>query len=96
MTQAWGPLARAMRFNHETVQSIASKHGKDEAQVMLRWGLQHVSRPQRSCLYQTDKRQGYVVIPKSVSPKRIKSNSEVFDFELSSEEMKEVRMVCRL
>jgi diketogulonate reductase-like aldo/keto reductase len=40
--QAWGPLARAMRFNHSVVQSVAKKHGKDEAQIMLRWGLQHV------------------------------------------------------
>jgi hypothetical protein len=43
--QAWGPLARAMRFNHETVKSVAQKHSKDVAQIMLRWGLQHVSPP---------------------------------------------------
>jgi diketogulonate reductase-like aldo/keto reductase len=42
LVQAWGPLARAMRFNHSAVQSVAKKHGKDEAQIMLRWGLQHV------------------------------------------------------
>lgn len=44
-SQAWGPLARAMRFNHKTVKSVAQKHGKDVAQIMLRWGLQHVSPP---------------------------------------------------
>lgn len=40
--QAWGPLARAMRFDHPSVQKIAKAHKKDQAQVMLRWGVQHV------------------------------------------------------
>ncbi|RSH83017.1 hypothetical protein EHS25_005727 [Saitozyma podzolica] len=74
LLEAWGPLARAMRFNHSVVQSVAKKHGKDEAQIMLRWGLQH----------------GFVIIPKSVSPKRIKSNAEIFDFEIPPEDMKEL------
>jgi diketogulonate reductase-like aldo/keto reductase len=47
LVQAWGPLARAMRFNHSVVQSVAKKHGKDEAQIMLRWGLQHVRDARR-------------------------------------------------
>lgn len=41
--QAWGPLARAMRFHHPSIISVAKKHGRDAAQIFLRWGLQHVS-----------------------------------------------------
>jgi diketogulonate reductase-like aldo/keto reductase len=40
--QAWGPLARAQRFDHPSIQKVAKKHGKDQAQIFLRWGLQHV------------------------------------------------------
>ena len=86
-----------MRFNHSVVQSVAKKHGKDEAQIMLRWGLQHVRQPRPACIttrslpHQTTRpsmaarhrvtdfaniaAQGFVIIPKSVSPKRIKSNA---------------------
>ncbi|ORY34629.1 putative aldo-keto reductase [Naematelia encephala] len=72
--EAWGPLARAMRFGHSVVVKAAKAHKKDEAQIMLRWGLQH----------------GFVVIPKSVSQKRIVSNANIFDFELTKEEMAEL------
>ncbi|WVR07888.1 hypothetical protein IAU60_004931 [Kwoniella sp. DSM 27419] len=72
--EAWGPLARAMRFNHPVITKIAQAKGRDAAQIFLRWGLQH----------------GFIVIPKSVSPKRIASNSQVFDFELDADEMKEL------
>lgn len=49
----------------------ARRHGKTPAQVMLRWSLQH----------------GFVTIPKSSNAARIRENAEVFDFELSHEEM---------
>ncbi|KAK1923450.1 putative aldo-keto reductase [Papiliotrema laurentii] len=72
--EAWGPLARAQRFDHPSIVKVAKKHNKDQAQIFLRWGLQH----------------GYVVIPKSVSQKRIISNSQIFDFELDAEDMREL------
>ncbi|WWD20432.1 hypothetical protein CI109_104908 [Kwoniella shandongensis] len=72
--EAWGPLARAMRFDHPSLKKIAQKKGKDVAQIMLRWGLQH----------------GFIVIPKTVSQKRVVSNSQIFDFALDDEEMKEL------
>ncbi|WVQ84791.1 hypothetical protein IAT38_006948 [Cryptococcus sp. DSM 104549] len=72
--EAWGPLARARRFDHPSLVKIAQSKGRDVAQIMLRWGLQH----------------GFVVIPKSVSQKRIISNANLFDFELSADEMKEL------
>jgi diketogulonate reductase-like aldo/keto reductase len=53
------------------IGDIAAAHGKTPAQVMLRWGLQH----------------GRSVIPKSTKPSGIAENIDVFDFELSSEEM---------
>jgi diketogulonate reductase-like aldo/keto reductase len=43
--EAWGPLARAQRFDHPSIVKVAKKHGKDQAQIFLRWGLQHVSVP---------------------------------------------------
>ena len=40
--KAWAPLARAMRFDHPVLKKVAKAHGKEPAQVLLRWGLQHV------------------------------------------------------
>ena len=56
------------------INKIAKAHGKTAAHVLLRWGLQ---RPT-------------IVIPKSVTASRISSNAEIFDFELSPEEMAEI------
>lgn len=69
--QAWAPLVRALRFDHPEVQKIAKAHQKEPSQILLRYSLQ----------------QGYIPIPKSVSPKRIKSNIDLFNFELSNEEI---------
>lgn len=83
-----------MRFDHPTIQKVAKSHGKDQAQIFLRWGIQHVSHYQASSALTCEVRvltgQGYIVIPKSVSQKRIVSNSEVFNFVLSEPEMREV------
>ncbi|PVF98321.1 Aldo/keto reductase [Serendipita vermifera] len=69
--QAWAPLVRGLRFKHPTVVEIAERHGKTAAQVLLRYSLQ----------------MGYVAIPKSVTKERIIANKEIYDFELSQEEM---------
>ena len=70
-TEAWSPLAQGAVIGDDTVAGIASAHGKTAAQAILRWHLQ----------------LGNVVIPKSVTPQRISENFDLFDFELSAEEM---------
>lgn len=74
---AWGPLARAFRFGHPVLKAVADKHKKSEANVMLRWSLQHGCKlnAAMSCLEfvlikicgDTD-----VCIPKSAKQARIK------------------------
>lgn len=70
-TEAWSPLAQGAVLDDEAITSIAGHTGKSPAQVVLRWHLQ----------------LGNVVIPKSVTPSRIRENFEVFDFELTDEDM---------
>lgn len=70
--QAWSPLMKGREaLEDETIVKIANVHGKSPAQVILRWHLQN----------------GVAVIPKSVTPSRIKENIQVFDFTLTKEEM---------
>jgi 2,5-diketo-D-gluconate reductase A len=71
VTEAWSPLAQGELLDDETIVRIAEHHDKTPAQTILRWHLQ----------------LGNVVIPKSVTPERIRENLEIFDFELSDEEM---------
>ncbi|WP_069170112.1 aldo/keto reductase [Streptomyces griseus] len=71
VTEAWSPLAQGALLDDEVLVTIAGRHGKSPAQVVLRWHLQ----------------LGNVVIPKSVTPARIRQNIDVFDFELSDAEM---------
>ncbi|HTT30011.1 MAG TPA: aldo/keto reductase [Solirubrobacteraceae bacterium] len=80
LTQAWSPIGGITFYRDGThgstlddpvIGDIARAHGKTPAQVMLRWGLQH----------------GRSVIPKSTKPSRITENINLFDFELSGEEM---------
>jgi len=73
-TEAWSPLAQGELLANETIAAVAARHGRTPAQAILRWHLQ----------------LGNVVIPKSVTPKRIRENSELFDFELSEEDMTEI------
>lgn len=77
VTQPWSPLGNgnAELLNNESLKSIAEKHNKTVAQVILRWHLQ----------------EGFCAIPKSVTPSRIEENFNVFDFELSEDEMNIVR-----
>lgn len=71
VVEAYSPLARAERLSEPQIVAIAQKLGKSPAQVLIRWSLQH----------------GCVVIPKSVHRERIIENKEVFDFELTDEDM---------
>lgn len=70
-TEAWSPLAQGDLLDDETIVQIAERHGKTPAQAILRWHLQI----------------GNVVIPKSATPERIRENLELFDFELSAEDL---------
>jgi 2,5-diketo-D-gluconate reductase A len=70
-TEAWSPLAQGAVLGDETIAGIAQTHGKTPAQTILRWHLQ----------------LGNIVIPKSVTPDRIRENFDVLDFELSKQEM---------
>jgi len=70
-TVAYGPLGVGRLLDNPTIVSIAETHGKTPAQVLIRWSIQ----------------LGNIVIPRSSSPERVKSNLAVFDFELTDDEM---------
>ncbi len=70
-TEAWSPLAQGALLGNETIATIAAHHEKTPAQVILRWHIQI----------------GNVVIPKSVTPERVRENFELFDFELSEDDL---------
>ncbi|MCI1575035.1 MAG: aldo/keto reductase [Weizmannia coagulans] len=74
--EAWGPLGQGKTnlLEQPVLVELGKKYGKTPAQIVLRW---HVER-------------GIVVIPKSVTPSRIKENSEIFDFSLTPEDMKKI------
>ena len=72
--ESWSPLARGTLLDHPVLQEIADQHKKTTAQVILRWHIQ----------------QGVITIPKSSKKERIVSNADIFDFELSAEEMKAI------
>ena len=74
--ESWAPFAEGKNnmFQNETLAAIASKYGKSIAQVVLRWLIQ----------------RNIVVIPKSIRKERIIENFNVFDFELTKEDMKKI------
>lgn len=72
--EAWSPLARGQILGHPTLVDIAEKYQKSTAQLVLRWDLQN----------------GVVTIPKSVTAKRIKDNADIFNFELSLDDMRRI------
>lgn len=74
VTEAWSPLAQGAVLEEQTIVEIARAHGKTPGQVVIRWHLQ----------------LGNVVIPKSVTPQRIRENIDVFDFELADDQMQAI------
>ena len=79
VSEAWAPFGegRGGLFENPVLAQIAEAHGKSTAQVMLRWNLQ----------------RGVVVIPKSVHRERMEQNLDVFDFELTAEEMAQIALL---
>jgi 2,5-diketo-D-gluconate reductase A len=71
VTEAYGPLGVGRLLDNPAIATVAQAQGKTPAQVLIRWSIQ----------------LGNVVIPRSATPDRIKSNLDVFDFELTDDEM---------
>ncbi|AJS58726.1 aldo/keto reductase [Paenibacillus sp. IHBB 10380] len=72
--EAWSPLMQGKLLDHPVLMEIANKQGRSVAQVILRWDIQN----------------GFITIPKSVKEERIIENANIFDFELSPEDMKRI------
>ncbi|MCC3371454.1 aldo/keto reductase [Cohnella sp. REN36] len=72
--EAWSPLMQGQLLDQEELQAIGAKYGKSVAQIILRWDLQN----------------GVVTIPKSTKAHRIAENADIFDFELTDEEMRAI------
>jgi 2,5-diketo-D-gluconate reductase A len=70
-TEAWSPLAQGGLLEDGTIETVAAHHDRSPAQAILRWHLQ----------------LGNIVIPKSVTPERIRENFDLFDFALSEDDM---------
>jgi len=71
VVEAYAPLVKAQRMDHPVLRRLARKHQATPAQVLVRWALQ----------------LGYVVLPKSVQPERIRENAEVYRFELDADDL---------
>lgn len=64
-------------LTHKTVEQLAKKYGKNAGQVILRFEVQ----------------EGFIILPKSTNPERIKGNIDIFDFELTADEMDQMRVL---
>ncbi|XKU94240.1 aldo/keto reductase [Lactobacillus acidophilus] len=71
LSEAYSPLGTGGLLGNEVVKEVAANYGKSTAQVLIRWSLQH----------------GFLPLPKSVHLEYIKANADVFDFEISPEDM---------
>ncbi|MYR25258.1 MULTISPECIES: aldo/keto reductase [unclassified Streptomyces] len=78
-TEAWSPLAQGALLKEDALTTLAERHDRSPAQIVLRWHLQ----------------SGNIVIPKSVTPARIRENLDVFGFTLSEEDMAAVDALDR-
>jgi diketogulonate reductase-like aldo/keto reductase len=79
VTEAWSPLAQGAVLGEPAITEIAEAHGRTPGQVVLRWHIQ----------------LGNVVFPKSVNVERIQQNIDIFDFELSNEQMERISALDR-
>lgn len=75
--EAWSPLMQGGLLDDPALVDIAAKYNKSTAQIIIRWDMQ----------------TGVVTIPKSVKPHRIAENADVFDFELSAEDMDKINVL---
>ncbi|EKN4208945.1 2,5-didehydrogluconate reductase DkgA [Yersinia ruckeri] len=75
-TESWSPLAQGREgvFDQPLIHQLAQKYDKTPAQIVIRWHLDN----------------GLIVIPKSVTPNRIRENFEVFDFKLEKDELSDI------
>ena len=71
VVESWGPLARGKIIDAGLLDSLAHKYGKTPAQIALRWLLE----------------KGVVPLPKSVTPARIVENTQIFDFDISADDL---------
>lgn len=78
--ESWSPLARGKVFDNQILKDIAKAHQKSVSQICLRWITQH----------------NVIIIPKSNSPERIEENINIFDFELSEDEMKQINNLPKM
>jgi 2,5-diketo-D-gluconate reductase A len=75
--EAWSPLGKGSVLDDPVIRSVAERAGKTPAQVVLRWHIQ----------------RGDIVFPKSVTPKRVKENIDIFDFELSAADVEDITLL---
>jgi 2,5-diketo-D-gluconate reductase A len=78
-TEPWSPIAKGRLLNDPTITTVADRVGRTPAQVTLRWHIQ----------------RGDIVFPKSTTPSRIRENFEIFDFELSEDDMAAISALDR-
>ncbi|KAF2737747.1 2,5-diketo-D-gluconic acid reductase A [Polyplosphaeria fusca] len=74
IVQAYSPLVQATKLNDPLLVPLSKKYGKTTSQILLRWSLQ----------------QGFVPLPKSVTKSRIEENANIYDFELTDEELQKL------
>lgn len=79
VTESWSPLGQGKNLTDPTIGAIASNHGVSVAQAIIRWHIQ----------------RGEVVIPRSSKVERVRENFDVFGFELSEDEVKEIEQLDR-
>lgn len=77
--EAWSPLMQGKIFEIDVLKALSAKYGKSIAQVVLRWDLQ----------------KGVVTIPKSIHKERIETNADIFDFEISDDDMARIDALDR-
>jgi len=72
--ESWSPLMQGQLLDHPVLRELADQHGKQVAQIILRWNVQ----------------RGIVTIPKSIRAERIADNAAIFDFALTEQQMKQI------